>query len=129
MTLLEALVAAGILAGGLLAVMQAVEISIRAQHRSEVQATAAWLAEQKMEEIRKEPQVAAGEDSGDFEESFPDFRWEARIAETDFEGLDEVMIVVTYEVGGREQEYVLTALQRETGVESEETDQELSGGF
>jgi len=129
MTLVEALVAAAILAGGLLAIMQAVEISIRAQHRSELQATVVRLATEKMEEIRKEPEIAGGEESGDFGEDFPDFRWEVQIAETDLPGLDEVTIIVTYAIGNRETEYVLTALQREAGAESEETAEGLSGGM
>ncbi|MFQ5810305.1 MAG: hypothetical protein ACE5JM_11855 [Armatimonadota bacterium] len=123
MTLLEALAAAAILTGGLLAVMQAVQISIRAEQRSEVHATAVRLAAEKMDEIRKEPQIAAGEDSGDFGESFPDHRWEASIVETDLPGLDEVTIIVTYQFAGREEEYGLTSLQRETAGESAETAQ------
>ncbi|MGD8238550.1 MAG: hypothetical protein PVH68_08370 [Armatimonadota bacterium] len=122
MTLIEALAAAAILTGGLLAVMQAVQISIRAQVRSEVHATAARLAAEKMDEIRKEPEIAAGEETGDFGESFPDYRWEASIAETDLPGLDEVAIVVTCEFAGREEEYVLTSLQREASGESPQTE-------
>jgi type II secretory pathway pseudopilin PulG len=118
MTMVEALVAASILAGGLLAVMRTVQISIRAQMRSEVHATAARLALEKMEEIRNQPQIAVGEESGDFEDNFPEFRWEIRISEGEMPGLFEVLAIITYDFQEQEHEYTLSALQRETGAES-----------
>ncbi len=107
--------------------MRTVQVSIRAQMRSEVHATAARLALEKMEEIRNQPQIAVGEESGDFEDNFPEFRWEIRISEGDLPGLFEILTIITYDFQEKEHEYTLAALQRETGGET--ADEEGGAAF
>lgn len=102
-----------IVALGLVTVLRAVGVCLNAERRAEVMATVTMLAREKMEEIAKEPTIAVGDDRGDYGDSFPDCYWEAQIRQTAITGLDEVTVTVHYTLHGKDQEYVLTALQPE----------------
>jgi general secretion pathway protein I len=74
-TLLEIMVALSIIAIVLVSVyrMHAQTISMNAQVR--FYATAPMLAQKKMAEIESENPEDMGDDSGDFGDEFPDYRW------------------------------------------------------
>ncbi|MFQ6096582.1 MAG: prepilin-type N-terminal cleavage/methylation domain-containing protein [Armatimonadota bacterium] len=127
-TLYEVLVATIVLAVGLVTVLRAVGASLGAEQRAEVVSTVTMLAREKMEEIRKEPAIAVGDDRGDFGDSFPDYYWEAQIRQTAIPGLDQIVVIVHYTINGREDEYVLTSLQREETVPSEGEGSAAPGG-
>jgi type II secretion system protein I len=112
-TLYEVLVATVIVAVGLVTVLRAVGVCLNAERRAEVTATVTMLAQEKMEEIAKEPTIAVGDDRGDYGDSFADYYWEAQIRQTVITGLDEVIVTVHYTLDGKDQEYILTALQPE----------------
>jgi general secretion pathway protein I len=106
LTLVELLVAAVLLATGLAGVMMALSTSISSQAVSERMVTACLLAQEKMAELESMP-AAAGSESGDFGEDYPDCRWSWTVEPAETEGLFRAEVVVTSGEGSQVREYHL----------------------
>ncbi|MBI3912148.1 MAG: type II secretion system protein [Armatimonadetes bacterium] len=117
-TLLEVLVAAFLLGTVLLVALEAIGRSATAQAEAERVVEMANLAQTKMEEILKEPELPEGrQESGDFSDLQPEYAWEAAIETSEHPGLVQVIVRIserdasgTPRANGRT--YSLTALRR-----------------
>ncbi len=96
-TLLEVIVSLAVLSIGLVAVLEAYGAAARVSLQDEFITTATFLAAGKMEEVLKEPYIAAASDEGDFGEEFPDFTWTVDAADSEIEGLLTVTVRVEWE--------------------------------
>lgn len=99
-TLLEVVIALGILAVGLVVILEANILTMQMVHRSSMSTKAMLLAERKFAEIEGQNQCSPCKKSGRFE-MFPDFHWKEsvsllRIGESDFTGVLRVEVVVSW---------------------------------
>ena len=101
-TLLEILIAAILLAVGLLAALEVVSYSAVTTARARDRARALMFARSKMEEILKEPVLQVGSDRGEGVDETTDYDWEAVIEPSQ----DPALVIVT-----------ILARNRITGVE------------
>ncbi|MBF0232324.1 MAG: prepilin-type N-terminal cleavage/methylation domain-containing protein [Desulfamplus sp.] len=85
-TLLEMMVSISILALVLVSIFKIQSSTIRLSVAGKFYSTASHLARQKMAEIEyklREPSMLSNELSGDFGDSFPDYRWQSFITPLD----------------------------------------------
>jgi Tfp pilus assembly protein PilV len=99
-TLLEALVAAVLVIIGLAGAMSAISAGIRAQTAARFYQIAGMLAEQKMTDLENDPDLEAGQNHGDFGNTYEGYTWDSEvvtIADTDDgpKGLYKVSVMVT----------------------------------
>lgn len=113
-TMTEVLVAFSLLAVGVVAVLEAIGTGMRAARKAELRTQMTMLAREKLEEIRKEPQINEARQNGDFGQQFPGFSWEAQISKTEFTGLDLVAVKVILDEAGQREEYLASCLKAET---------------
>jgi type II secretion system protein I len=111
-TLLEVIVSLVVLTTGLVMVMEAFTVGLRASAAADRRTMAALLLQDKMEELKKEPLLTAGSDEGDFGEDFADYNWRVDISETETPGLVHVEVTVMWEGRRGEDELGLITLAR-----------------
>ena len=110
-TLLEVMIAIGILAIGLIVLLQTHVMNLKMIAHSQLSMKAMLLAERRIAEIEAGGVKTIGETEGDFEE-FPEFYW--REVVTPFSigsevsgGVSRVEVIVSWEEGQREEEVKL----------------------
>ncbi len=123
-TLLEIVVALTIAAIALPVLLQAFSEGTKNQSLIENKTTALYLLKLKMGEIEMLGEIEAGSEDGDFG-SNSRFQWTSDIAESDTEGLYEVIVTVNWQERGREQSVELTTFLADRNIEREE---ELAAG-
>jgi general secretion pathway protein I len=109
-TLLEILVAAAILAVGLLGALEAIARSTAATRQADERTRALMSARSKMEEILKEPVLQVGQDQGQGVDETTDYDWFATIEPTQNPALVQVRIRAQHRVTGNFAE--VTAIRR-----------------
>ncbi len=107
-TLLEVMIAVGILGIGLVVVLQGHVMNLKMIAHSELSTKATLLAEKRIVEIEGKKLNIIGEREGSFEES-PEFYWKelitpVRIGNKELSGLSRVEVIVSWEEGSREEE-------------------------
>ncbi len=102
LTLLEVLVAAVLLAVGLLGAMEVIGRTAAGTRAVEDRARGLMLARSKMEEILKQPTLQVGTDRGEGEGGAADYEWEVSIEQSASEGLMLVTVLVRNRVTGVE---------------------------
>jgi prepilin-type N-terminal cleavage/methylation domain-containing protein len=111
-TLLEVMIAIGILAIGLLVLLQAHVMNLRMCAHSQLSTRAMLLAERKVAEVEAGKMRVPGEREGDFGELHPGFLWKELITPVIIgnrvlSGISRVEVVVSWEEGAREEEVKL----------------------
>lgn len=109
-TLLEMLVAAALLAVGLLGALEAIARSTATTRQVEDRTRALMAARSKMEEILKEPVLQTGQDQGQGVDESTDYDWIATIEPTQNQSLVQIRIRATHRVTGNFAE--VTAIRR-----------------
>jgi len=109
-TLLEVLIAAVLLAVGLLGAIEVMAHCAVTSARARDRSRAMLFARSKMEEILKEPTVQTGTDSGQGVDETTDYDWAAEIDQTANANLVVVTIRATNRITG--QAVTLSALRR-----------------
>lgn len=107
-TLLEVMIAVGILAIGLVVLLQAHTVNLKMIAHSQLSTRAILLAEKRIAGIEGRRPGTGGEREGNFEE-FPEFYWRelitpVKIGDKELSGLSRVEVVVSWEEGMREEE-------------------------
>jgi type II secretory pathway pseudopilin PulG len=108
-SLVEALVSLLILGMGIVGISQGLTLSYGSSRAAESRTAAALLASGRLELIRAEGMILAGEDEGDFGAGYDGWTWKESIVETPIEGLHEVTVSVHRAPGG-EKVYELRTL-------------------
>jgi prepilin-type N-terminal cleavage/methylation domain-containing protein len=111
-TLLEVMIAIGILAIGLVVLLQAHVMNLRMCAHSQLSTRAMLLAERKVVELEAGEMRIPGEREGDFGKLHPGFLWKelitpVRIGNRVLSGLSRVEVVVSWKEGSREEEVKL----------------------
>ena len=94
MTLLEVLVAMTVLAIGVVGVLGAVAAAVRSNTAAEQYSLGTLLAERVAAELDRLDTLQAGELSGVFDASAPDYSWTAQVGSADEDGIYSVKIIV-----------------------------------
>jgi general secretion pathway protein I len=99
-TLVEMIVATLVLAIGIVACLGAIAVSTKAAGIAKEYSTASVLAERHFSEIKSDPNMlTSGEQSGEFGEEYPGFRWSQSIDQTDITGLLRVSVTIEWSDG------------------------------
>jgi len=93
-SLVEALVSLLILGVGIVGISQGLAVAYGSSRAAESRTAAALLASARLELVRAEGTIVAGEDEGDFGAGYDGWTWKERITETSIEGLHEVAVSV-----------------------------------
>jgi general secretion pathway protein I len=96
-TLLEVMLAMAILAIALVAVFQSQSQSISMTSHARFQTTASLLAQSKMAEVEAVNPGDVTSDSGNFDDTFPDYSWQVNVADTEVENVKKIELTVTNE--------------------------------
>jgi len=112
LTLLEVIVAMAILAIGITGVLRAFSMGMLTCKAAESYSVAAMFAQQVASELERTPELAAGQESGDFGKDWPGYRWEADIRDTTGADLKRVRITVLWDVGKRSRHLEMLTLLR-----------------
>ncbi len=107
-TLIEVLVAITILALVLTAVLQLQTQSIEMSGVQQELVMASLLVQNLMSEIELDEFPEVGEVSGDFGEDHPQYVWDRIVSETIFDGVNEVRLTVSRQIGKRTPREILT---------------------
>ena len=108
-SLVEALVSLLILGVGIIGILEGLTLSYHTSRDSEGRTAAALLASARLELLRAEGILVAGEDEGDFGEGYEGWTWRESILETPTEGLHEVTVSV-HRAPGKEKVHELRTL-------------------
>ena len=138
-TLVELVVAFLILVIGVTAILELVSQSALNARYAKDKTTATVLAQQKLEELLAQTDLAPGEIEGDFGDAYPQFRWRAQISEvggstvsTESEaGLLHIAVIVEWQDRGQIRSVQLETLQAPVTVlhPQEATLQQPMGSF
>ncbi len=85
-TLLEMVIAVGILGAALVVVIRGYVVTLRSLEHASGRATAFMLAENLLVEYELEGDFSPGEYAGEFEEDFEGFRWEISAGPLSYDG-------------------------------------------
>lgn len=96
-SLIEILCAVMVLGVALVGLAEGLTTSLRLGKEAERYTTAALLATGRMETIRAEGDFIAGDETGDFGESFAAYTWSQSIEETGLKGLHHVRVAILLE--------------------------------
>lgn len=99
-TLLEMLVAAALLAVGLLGALEAIARCTATTREAEDRTRALMFARSKMEEILKEPVIQVGQEQGQGVDTSTDYDWVAVIEPTQHEALVQIRVRATHRTTG-----------------------------
>jgi general secretion pathway protein I len=89
-TLLEVMVAVAIIAIALTTLLGSQSQSVSFANSAKFETMAALLAQSKMSEITMQEAGAITNDSGDFGDDYPGYRWEVNVNDTDIAGIDNI---------------------------------------
>ncbi len=138
-TLVELVVAFLILVIGVTAILELVSQSALNARYAKDKTTATVLAQQKLEELLAQPDLAPGETEGDFGDAYPQFRWRAQISEVGGStvstesgtGLLHIVVTVEWQDRGQLRSVQLETLQAPVTVlhPQEATLQQPMGNF
>jgi len=138
-TLVELVVAFLILVIGVTAILELVSQSALNARYAKDKTTATVLAQQKLEELLAQTDLAPGEIEGDFGDAYPQFRWRAQISEvggstvsTESEaGLLHIAVIVEWQDRGQIRSVQLETLKAPVTIlhPQEATLQQPMGGF
>ncbi len=107
-TLIEVLVAITVLALVMTAVLQLQTQSIEIGAVQQELVMASLLVQNLMSEIELDEYPEVGEVAGDFGEDHPQYAWERIVSETIFDGVNEVRLTVSRQIGERKPREILT---------------------
>ncbi|MDH4179734.1 MAG: prepilin-type N-terminal cleavage/methylation domain-containing protein [Armatimonadota bacterium] len=109
-TLVEVLVATGVVALGLVAALTAFSMATRVRAVSSNDTIVAFLAQQKLAEIQLlgPEQLPAGADQGDFGPEFPQYLWKLTVHEPDDVNVVPVDLIISTMEAGRKREVRFT---------------------
>lgn len=93
-SLVEATCALLILGLGLVGMVEAITVGLRASKESERGTVAPLLAAGRLETLRADGYLLAGEEEGEFGEDFPQYGWRETVTETSLQGLYEVAVAI-----------------------------------
>lgn len=108
-TLLEVLVALSVIAIVLVGALRLQGQSVAMNEITRFYATAPFLAQAKMAEIRLEPQRFAGGESGSYEDVFPGLRWAVTLEEMEISPLEGKTLPLRHAVVTIQSETLKTA--------------------
>ena len=118
-TLLEIVVALTIAAVALPVLLKAFSEGTKKQSLIENRTTALYLLRLRMSEIEMMGYLEAGSEEGEFGEGSR-FGWISEVAESDIEGLYEVIVTVHWQEMGNEKSVELTTYMADRSIEQEE---------
>ena len=114
-TLVEALVSLVIAAIAFAALVRVASTSVLTKIKSEDYSTAVLLAEMKLSDVRLDGPSLYGEEEGEFDEPYEDFRWRVTTIESeDMSGLYSVEVEITWPTRG---EYTTKTFLYEAGLD------------
>jgi general secretion pathway protein I len=105
-SLLEVLLALAIFSIGLVGIMQATTVQVRAEKQAEDVTRATVLAQNIIEEIRYTGDIEADSDDGEFEGDDQGFAWEYQTEETEIAGLYRLEVAISWSDGMARKEFV-----------------------
>ncbi len=111
-----------ILGVALVGLVQGITTALGSSKESELQTTAALLAEGQIEKLRAEGDIEDGTTEGDWGDDFPNYQWKQTIGATPIKGLHDIDLVIESTRSGK-QIYELRTMIFEPYVENE-TEQE-----
>jgi general secretion pathway protein I len=132
-TLIEVLVALGILATSLVVLLENVSSSIRLSAISRDLTVAAMIARDKMTEIELDGKYVIGNEEGDFEDRYPGFWWTTAVQEGLFPGVLQVDLTIFWGEKDAPEHLTVSSFAQATedsysGTDSEETTGDDTGG-
>ena len=92
------------------AILEGISISSRASVLCERGATAAELAQNKLDELILDGTWASGDAGGDFGDDWPGYRWETTQSTWDKDAMTLLSVKVTFNVQGQERSVSLSTL-------------------
>ncbi len=123
-TLVEMIVATLLLVIGVVAALTAFAGATAATGMAERLHTAALLGQQKLTEIELQPDsLASGDQSGDFSEQNPGYRWRQSVEPTDYPNLFKVTVTVQWGQANTPHERALTTYLRNDANAASSTSQ------
>jgi prepilin-type N-terminal cleavage/methylation domain-containing protein len=126
-SLIEVLCAILVLGVGVVGLVQGVTTALGSAKEAEVQTAVALIAEGRLELLRAEGSLQAGERDGECPEALGPFRWREAVATTDLDGLYDVQIAIENTKSGQELYVLHTLLFDPPWRSSTETDVDQSG--
>ncbi|KPL08778.1 hypothetical protein AMJ85_07905 [candidate division BRC1 bacterium SM23_51] len=111
-SLLETLVAVTIFSIAIVALIEGIAASTRAQAWIESENRAIMFAQNILEEIEYVSDLRAATDTGEFPDENGRFSWSSQVLETDLEGLYEVHVVISWMEGQAERAFELVTYLR-----------------
>ena len=105
-SLVELLVAMLILSFGIVGMMQGLTTALQSNKEAEWESAAAWIASARVEFLRADGYIVAGETEGQFSGDMETFLWRESITETERLGLYDVVVTI-HHVGNGKQIYKL----------------------
>jgi len=106
-SLLEVLLALAIFSVGLVGIMQATTVQVRAEKQAEDVTRATILAQNIIEEIRYTGDLEEEADDGEFEGDDQGFTWEYETEETEIAGLYRLEVAIRWSDGMAEKDFVV----------------------
>ena len=100
-SLVEVLCAILVLGVGLVGVTEAITLALRTSKDAEQHTVAVMLARGRLETLRADSLLTEGENEGEFEDAFSGYTWHEAIAETDTDGLYEVVVTIRLAATGQ----------------------------
>lgn len=93
-SLVEVMCALLILGIGIVGLTQGLSAALQSSKEAEIQTNAALIAAGRIETLRADGYLVAGETEGELGGGLSSFKWKETISETDLDGLFEVSVVV-----------------------------------
>lgn len=125
-TLLETIVALTMAAITLPALLQTFSRGTKAHSLIENKTTAFYLLRLRMAEIEMLEELEPGSEEGEFGTDSR-FTWTSDVAETDTEGLYEIIVTVIWEERGRERNIELATYIADKNIEQQQQQQQQQG--
>ena len=101
-TLLEVMVALLIIATSFVVLLHTRNQSVTAADYAKRTTVATLLASERMSEIEQEDFPDTGEDSSNFGDDYPEYRWKTSVSDTAYENIREVKVEVMWGEGSSE---------------------------
>ena len=101
-TLLEVMVALLIIATSFVVLLHTRNQSVTAADYAKRTTVATLLASERMSEIEQEDFPDTGEDSSNFGDDYPGYRWKTSVSDTAYENIREVKVEVMWDDGSSE---------------------------
>jgi len=123
-TLLELMVAAVILAFGIVGILRAISAGLLSARDAGDYTTAAMLAQAQLEQLRWDENLqSTGESEGDFGDLYPDYSWQASLESVELPDLDDsdlthIVLTVTWKRGKRQHHLTVETCLREGDFKS-----------